>query len=96
MAVTSDGHLIYVADRNNKRIQVLNVTCVDDMKQIVVTADDPSVLYSPRGVAVDPEAGYMFVIGWRSDGDIMIIYNMAGHYIRHVTSSDLGVNQARL
>ena len=95
-AVASDGHLIYVADLINKRIQILNVTRVDDMKQIVVTADDPSASYYPQGVAVDPESGYMFVTGSRSVGDIMIIYNMTGHYIRKVTSSDLGVNQARL
>ena len=95
-AVASDGDLIYVADYYNQRIQVLNVTRVDDMKQIVVTADDPSVAYNPRGVAVDPESGYMFVTGYRSDGGIMIIYNMTGHYIRHVTVSDLGVNQASL
>ena len=89
--------LIYVADYHNARIQVLNVTRVDDMKQIVVTADDPSVSYNPWGVAVDPESGYMFVTGYRSDGDIMVIYNMTGHYIRHVTASDLkGVNPARL
>ena len=31
-----------------------------------------------------------------SDDDIMVIYNMTGHYLRNVTSSDLGVNQARL
>ena len=65
-------------------------------KQIVVKADDGSVSYRPRGVAVDPESGYMFVTGVRSDGDIFIIYNMTGHYIRHVTSSDLGVSQAGL
>ena len=96
LAVASDGHLIYVADYHNARIQVLNVTRVDDMKQIVVTADDASVLYRPRGVAVDPESGYVFVTGYRSDGFIMIIYNMTGHYIRNVTASDLGVNRAGL
>ena len=96
LAAASDGDLIYVADLSNMRIQVLNVTRVDDMKQIIVTADDPSVSYGPRGVAVDPESGYMFVTGGRSDGDILFIYNMAGHYIRNVTSSDLGVNQVRL
>ena len=95
-AVASDGHLIYVADYYNYRIQVLNVTRVDDMKQIAVTADDGSVSYKPRGVAVDPESGYMFVTGVRSGGGIMIIYNMTGHYIRKVTSSNLGVNQASL
>ena len=95
-AVASDGDLIYVADNNNARIQVLNVTRVDDMKQIAVTADDGSVSYKPRGVAVDPESGYMFVTGDRSGGDIMVIYNITGHYIRNVTSSDLGVNQASL
>ena len=57
----------------------------------------PSVSYQPRGVAVDPESGYMFVTGKRSDDySIMIIYNMTGHYIRHVTSSDLRVNQVNL
>ena len=97
LAVASDGHLIYVADYYNERIQVLNVTHVDDMKEIVVSADDASVSYKPRGVAIDPESGYMFVTGYRSDGDIIvIIYNMTGHYIRNVTVSDLGVNQAGL
>ena len=94
--VASHGHLIYVADNYNKRIQVLNVARVDDMKQIVVSADDASVLYKPLGVAVDPGYGYMFVIGDRSDYDIMLIYNMTGHYIRKVTPSDLGVNMAGL
>ena len=54
--MASDGDLIYVADLSNMRIQVLNITRVDYMKQIVVTADDPSVSYGPRGVAVDPES----------------------------------------
>ena len=96
VSVASDGDLIYVADHGNTRIQVLNVTRFDDMKQIVVTADDVSVSYNPRGVAVDPESGYMFVTGKMSGGDIMILYNMTGHYIRNVTSSDLGVAQASL
>ena len=56
----------------NARIQVLNVTRVDEMKQIAVTADDASVSYCPRGVAVDPESGYMFVTGERSGDDIYI------------------------
>ena len=94
VAVTSDGHLIYVADFGNARIQVLNVARVDDMKQIVVTADDPSV-YKPCGVAVDPKSGFMFVTGYKT-GSIIIIYTMTGHYVRNVTSSDLGVNQASL
>ena len=96
LAAASGGDLIYVADNNNARIQELNVTGVDDMKEIVVTADDASVLYRPRGVAVDHESGYMFVTGYRSDDGIVIIYNMTGHYIRNVTASDLGVNLARL
>ena len=94
--VASDGQLIYVADSGNKRIQVLNVTCVDDMKQINVTADDPAVSLTPWGMAVDPESGYMFVTCPGSGVNIVIIYNMTGHYIRNVTSSDLGVNQAEL
>ena len=44
------------------------------MKQIVVTADDPSVSYGPRGVAVDPESGYMFVTGGRSDNNNNILH----------------------
>ena len=95
-AVASDGDLIYVADLNNYRIQVLNVTRVDDIKQIKVTPDDPSVSYKTRGVAVDPESGYMFVTGYRSGDGIIVIYNMTGDYIRNVTSSHLGVNQASL
>ena len=81
VAVASDRHLIYVTDTNNKPFQVLNVTRVDDMKEILVTADDVSVSYYPLGVAVDPESGYMFVTGYRSGDYIMVIYNMTGHYI---------------
>ena len=96
-SVASDGHLIYVADLQNSRIQVLNITLTDDIAEIKMTTDDPSVSYRPRGVAVDPEYGYMFVTGEKSDGDIIIIYEMmTGHYIRNVTLSDLGINQARL
>ena len=48
-------------------------------------------------MAVDPESGFTFVTGRRSGvGDIMVIYNMTGHYARKVTASDLGVNQASL
>ena len=96
LAVASDGHLIYVADYRMSRIQVLNVTSVDDMKQFKVTTDDMSVVYNTRGVAVDPASGYMFVTLYRSNGNIMVIYSMTGHYIRKVTSSDLGVEQALL
>ena len=96
VAIASDGHHIYVADHNNFRIQVLNVTRVDDMAQIVVSADDASVSYRPRGVAVDPKSGYMFVTSKRSYGDIIVIYNMTGHYVRNITASDMGVSQAGL
>ena len=97
-AVASDGDLIYVADYGNRRIQVLNVTSTDDIEVIEVTADDPSVLYRPVGIAVDRASGYIFVTGVRRSGDgseisIMITYNMTGHYVRHVTASDLGVDQ---
>ena len=96
-AVASYGDLIYVADHKNYRIQVLNVTRVDDIKQIKVTADDASRAYRPVGVAVDPESGYMFVTGYWSGGTIMIIYNMtAGHYIHHIMASDLRVDQVHL
>ena len=93
-AVASDGDLIYVADHNNERIQVLNVTSIDVIAEIKV--HNPYVLYKPHGVAVDPESGYIFVTGYRSGGDIMILYNMTGHYVRKVTASDLGLNQVRL
>ena len=101
-AVASDGDLIYVADTGNRRIQVLNVTSTDDIHVIRVTADDPSELYRPYGIAVDRASGYIFVTGSReSDGgswiDIIITYNMTGHYVRHVTASDLvGVYQTYL
>ena len=66
-----------------------------------MTADDPSVLYLPVGIAVDRASGYILVTGWRWSGDgswisIMITYNMTGHYVRHVTPSDLGVDQTWL
>ena len=98
-AVASQGHLIYVADYYNKRIQVLNVTSVDDVEEIKVTADDLSVSCFTRSVDVDPESGDIFVIGLKSDGsgiNIFFIYNMTGHYVRNVTASDLGVDVASL
>ena len=100
-AVASDGDLIYVADCINRRIQVLNVTSTDVIEVIEVTADDPSVLYLPGGIAVDGASGYIFVTGYRrsddgSEIDIMITYNMTGHYVRHVTASDLGVDKTSL
>ena len=95
-AVASDGDLIYVADYSNERIQVLNVTDIDDIAEIKVTADDPSVSYKPHGVAVDPEFGYIFVIVKQPDGDHIMLYNMTRHYLRNVTSSDMGVDKASL
>ena len=91
VAIASDGDLIYVADRDNERIQVLNVTSFDVIVEFKVTEDDPSVSYGPRGVAVDPQSGDIFVTG-----DSIIIYNRTGHYIRKVTESDMGVAPAIL
>ena len=99
-AVASDGDLIYVADHYNRRIQVLNVANTGDIEVIEVRAGNPSELYTPYGIAVDRASGYIFVTGWRYDDgshiDIMIIYNMTGHYVRHVTPSDLGVDKTDL
>ena len=94
-AVASDGDLIYVADHNNRRIQVLNVANTGDIEVIEVRAGNPSELYYPHGIAIDRASGYIFVTGWRRSDDgsyiyIIIIYNMTGHYVRHVTPSDLG------
>ena len=66
-----------------------------------MTGDDPSELYLPWGIAVDRASGYILVTGWRWSDDgswisIMITYNMTGHYVRHVTASDLGVDQTWL
>ena len=101
LTVASDGDMIYVAETVKRRIQVLNVTSTDDIHVIRVTADDPSVLYKPVGIAVDRASGYIFVTGFRgSNGgswvEIIITYNMTGHYVRHVTASDLGVDQTDL
>ena len=99
-AVASDGDLIYVADHNNGRIQVLNVANTGDIEVIEVRADNPSELYRPVGIAVDRASGYIFVTGYRYDDgsyiSIIIIYNMTGHYVRHVTPSDLGVYETYL
>ena len=59
-AVASDGDLIYVADTHNNRIQVLNVTDTDYIEVISVIANDRSVLYKPRGIAVDLVSGHIF------------------------------------
>ena len=90
-----------MADTINRRIQVLNVISTDDIEVIEVTADNPSELYQPWGIAVDRASGDIFVTGWRRSGDgswisIIITYNMTGHYVRHVTPSDLGVDQTWL
>ena len=89
-----------MADTHNNRIQVLNVTNTDYIEVIRVIANDLSVLYEPRGIAVDPESGNIFVTGKRSDHgswiSIIITYNMTGHYVRHLTPSDLGVDQTDL
>ena len=72
-AVASDGDLIYVADTYNRRIQVLNVANTDAIEVIEVTADDPSELYYPWGIAIDRASGYIFVIGKkRYDGGTVI------------------------
>ena len=99
-AVASDGDLIYVADYGYGRIQVLNVANTGDIEVIEVTANDPSELYYPWGIAIDRASGYIFVIGRRSDDGsdiyIMITYNMTGQYVRHVTPSGLGVDKTYL
>ena len=100
-AVASDGDLIYVADTRNNRIQVLNVTDTDYIEVIRVIANDLSVLYEPRGISVDLVSGHIFVTGRRRSDDgsriyIIITYNMTGHYVRHLTPSDLGVDQTDL
>ena len=100
-AVASDGDLIYVADLNYRRIQVLNVANTGDIEVIEVRADNPSELYYPLGIAIDRASGYIFVTGRRrsdggSDIHIIITYNMTGHYVRHVTPSDLGVDKTNL
>ena len=99
-AVASDEDLIYVVDFINRRIQVLNVSNTDDIEEKRVIADDPPVSYSPHGIAMDGASGDIFVTGERHDGGswihIIIIYNMTGHYIRTITTSDLGVDQTNL
>ena len=92
LAVASDGYIIYVADYSNYRIQVLNVTSTDDIGEIRGTVGEPYVSYKPRGVAIDTESGDIFVTCEKSDGYIIIIYNMVGHYVRHVTTFDLVVD----
>ena len=88
------GHqdLIYVADSDNSRLQVLNLANPDDIAVISVIADDPSVSYLPYGIAVDPVSGDIFVSGL----SVIIMYNNTGHYIRHFSKSDLGVDKVTL
>ena len=101
-AVASDGDLIYVADFGNHRIQVLNVANTGDIEVIEVIADNPSVSYKPWGIAVDRASGYIFVTSSKRSDDglysihIIITYNMTGHYVCHVTASDLGVDRTGL
>ena len=94
-AVASDGDLIYVADHDNRRIQVLNVANTGDIEVIEVTADNPSESYKPWGIDVDRASGYIFVTCWGCDESV-IIYNMTGHYVRHVTPSDLGIDKTEM
>ena len=99
-AVASHGDLIYVVDYINRRIQVLNVSSTDDIAEIRVIGDDPSVSYLPVGIAIDGASGDIFVTGERHEGGswihIIIIYNMTGHYVRNLTASDLGVVKTNL
>ena len=92
--------MIYAADTHNNRIQALNVTDTDYIEVIRVIANNLSVLYKPHGISVDPVSGDIFVTGRRSDDGsyiyIIITYNLTGHYVRHLTPSDLGVYQTDL
>ena len=91
--VASVGDLIYVADHDNERIQVLNVN-TNNIDVIDVTADDPSRSYTLRGLAVDPVSGDIF--GIANNGRYIITYDNAGHYVRHLSSEDLGVTRTEM
>ena len=81
--VASDGYRIYVADRQNSRIQILNIADTDDIKKIDVKT--PSKSFKPFDVAVDPVSGEMFVTGHGSSVDFIIIFprnvSFRGYYV---------------
>ena len=83
-----------------RRIQVLNVSSTDNIEEIRVMCDDPSLSFLPIGIAIDGASGDIFVTGERHEGGswihIIIIYNMTSHYVRNITASDLGVAKTNL
>ena len=69
--------LIYVADLNNARIQEADRS--DSRWRVCI-------IQTTR-CGCRPRVRLYVCYGYRSGGDyIIVIYNMAGHYIRHVTS----------
>ena len=96
MGVASDGYRIYVADRENDRIQILNITSTDDIQEIKVRTYDSSLSYEPNDIAVDPVSGEMFVTGNDNSGNFIFVYDFAGHYVRHFTPAGLSKDDIRL
>ena len=98
-SVTSYEDLIYVADSENGRVQILSLTSPDYIEEISMAwSDAPGKIY---GVSVEPLMGDIYITrtsyeGTSSQVDRIIIYSYTGQYLRNFSHADLRVDEARL